>query len=120
MSNSNVPSMKNAAVGKSFSAIVNSIGRNDLDEILYNWNDSKLNEDGNKIICYPGRDGRFSYGKEGGKVTIGKREFLDWLRSDKPFDDKVYGVNIKNDSRWTGLILRARNAAFIENTPLDK
>jgi hypothetical protein len=64
MSSCNISLVSNAYVGKAFNAVVNSIGRNDLDEILFNWNESRLNEDGHKIICYPGRDGRFSRGKE--------------------------------------------------------
>lgn len=107
---SNVASMSNVDVGKAFNAIVTGIGRDDLSEILFNWNESQLNEDGSKIIGYPGRDGRFSRGKEGGKVNISKREFLDWLHSDKPFDENVYGANIKNDTQWTRLIQQAREA----------
>ena len=108
----NVASMSNANIGKAFNTVFNNIGRDDMDEILFNWNESKLNEDGHKIICYPGRDGRFSRGKEGGKVIIGKREFLTWLLSDSPFDENVYGANIRNDAQWIGLIRRAREAAF--------
>lgn len=102
--------MSNADVGKAFDAIVLSIGRGDLGEILFNWNESLLNEDGDKIFMYPGRDGIRSKGKEGGKVNISKREFLMWLLSDSPFDEKVYGANIRNDAQWTKLIQRARDA----------
>lgn len=102
----------NVAVGKAFNAIIDGIGRGDVGEILLNWNDSRLNEDGDKIICYPGRDGRFSLGKEGGKVIISKRQFLTWLMSDEPFDEKVYGANIRNDPDWTALIRRAREASL--------
>ena len=112
MSSCNISLVSNAYVGKAFNAVVNSIGRDDVDEILFNWNESKLNEDGHKIICYPGRDGRFSRGKEGGKVIVGKREFLAWLLSDSPFDENVYGANIRNDAQWTGLIQWAREATF--------
>jgi hypothetical protein len=105
-------SMSTVAVGKAFNAIVKGIGINDLGEILFNWNESQLNEDGDKIFRYPGRDGRFSRGKEGGKVIIGKREFLAWLLSDDPFDEKVYGANIRNDTEWTALIRRARETAL--------
>ena len=103
-----VASMSNADVGKAFNAIAKGIGHNDLGEILFNWNESQLNEEGDKIVGYPGRDGVYSRGKEGGKVNVSKREFLDWLVSDKPFDEKVYGANIRNDAHWTGLIQRAR------------
>lgn len=102
----------NIAVGRAFNAIVEKIGHDDIGEILFNWNESQLNEDCDKIICYPGRDGRYSVGKEGGKVVISKREFLAWLLSDDPFDEKVYGANIRNDPEWTGLIRRAREAAL--------
>ena len=102
----------NVAVGKAFNSIIDRIGRDDISEILFNWNESQLNEDGDKIICYPGRDGRYSVGKEGGKAVISKREFLAWLLSDEPFDEKVYGTNIRNDPEWTDLIRRAREAAL--------
>lgn len=118
MSSCNIPPMSNAYVGKAFNAVFNSIGRDDLNEILFNWNESNLNEDGHKIISYPGRDGRFSRGKEGGKVIIGKCESLTWLLSDSPFDENVYGVNIRNDAQWTGLIQRAREAVFSMTAPL--
>lgn len=108
----NVASMSNTDVGKAFNAVVKGIGRNDLGEILFNWNESQLNEEGDKIIGYPGRDGVYSKGKEGGKVNISKREFLEWLLSDSPFDEKVYGANIRNDAHWTRLIERAREAVF--------
>lgn len=106
----NVSSMSNADVGKSFNALVNGIGLDDLGEILFNWNESELSEEGNTIIKYPGRDGIYSKGKEGGKVTISKREFLAWLLSDGPFNENVYGANIRNDVQWSGLIQRAREA----------
>ena len=83
-----------------------------LGEILFNWNESQLNLDGDRIIGYPGRDGIFSRGKEGGKVNISKRDLLDWLLSDSPFDENVYGANIRNDAQWTGLIQRARETVF--------
>jgi hypothetical protein len=107
---SDAASMSNANIGKAFDAVVNGIGRDDLGEILFNWNESHLNEDASKIIVYPGRDGRYSRGKEGGKVNIRKREFIHWLQSNGPFDEKVYGTNIRNDAQWTSLIKRAREA----------
>lgn len=105
-------SMSTVAVGNAFNAIVKGIGLSDFNEILFNWNESQLNEDSDRIIRFPGRDGRFSHGKEGGKIQIGKREFLTWLLSDNPFDEKVYGADIRNDVDWTTLIQRAREAAF--------
>lgn len=109
MISNNKPSMSNEDVGKAFSSIVKGVGRNDLGEILFNWNESQLNEEGDKIFKYPGRDGRFSRGKEGGKVNISKREFLMWLLSDSPFDEQIYGADIRSDDQWAGLIQRARD-----------
>lgn len=107
-----VSSMSNMAVGKAFNSIIKGIGINDIGEILFNWNESQLNEDGDKIFRYPGRDGRFARGKEGGKNIVSKRVFLAWLLSDDPFNEKVYGANIRNDSEWAALIQRAREAAL--------
>lgn len=110
MANSKVSIASNAVVGKAFNAIAKGLGRNDIGEILFNWNESQLNEDGDKIIGFPGRDGRSSHGKEGGKVIISKREFLGWLLSDDPFDEKIYGANIRSDAEWSALVQRARDA----------
>jgi hypothetical protein len=113
MNNSvSVTPMSNAAVGNAFNAIIKGIGLDDIGEILFNWNESQLNIDSNKIIGYPGRDGRYSQGKEGGKVIISKREFLTWLLSEKPFDEKVYGPNITINAEWSALIQRAREHAL--------
>jgi hypothetical protein len=117
MPNFNVTSMSNANVGKAFNAVVKGIGRDDIGEILFNWNESELNLDGDKIIAYPGRDGRYSRGKEGGKVNISKREFLAWLFSDNPFDGKIYGADIRSNTEWVDLIHRARDVALIEKSP---
>ena len=52
-----VSSMGNVAVGKAFNAIAKGLDRDDVGEILFNWNESQLNEDDDKIINYPRRDG---------------------------------------------------------------
>jgi len=116
ISSCNVSSMSNANVGKAFNAVIKEMGRGDIGGILFNWNGSELNLDGDKIIAYPGRDGRYSRGKEGGKVNISKREFLAWIFSDNPFDETIYGADIRSNTEWVGLIQRARDAALIENT----
>ncbi len=95
---------------KAFSAILEALGRDDLQEILSNWNDNELSEDGKTIICYIGRDREYSKGREGGKVTIPKKEFIEWLLGDGPFDQAVYGPKIREDVDWTTKIMSAREA----------
>ena len=119
MENSNVTSISNANVGKAFNAVIKGLCRDDIGEILFNWNESELNYDGDRIICYPGRDGRYSPSKEGGKSYVSKREFLAWIFSDDPFDEKVYGSEIRNNSEWESLIQRARDAALMESHRLE-
>ena len=48
----NVASMSNANIEKAFNVIAKGIGRNDLGEILFNWNESRLNIEVDKIIGY--------------------------------------------------------------------
>lgn len=72
----------------------------ELSSALFNWNDSRLNEDKDKIVLYPGRDRIFARGKEGGKSNVSKAEFIDWLMSDGPFDTSVYGKDITRDVQW--------------------
>ena len=75
-----------------FKAIVDQVGRDDVTDILLNWDDSELSEDGNRIFRYIGRDREYSRGAEGGKVSISKKEFIEWLLSEAPFDESVYGA----------------------------
>jgi hypothetical protein len=42
------------------------VGREDVIDILLNWDDCELSEDGNKIIQHVGRDREYSRGKMGG------------------------------------------------------
>lgn len=116
--NSNAVSRSNVNVSKAFKAILKHVGHDDLAGLLFNWNESELNIDNDKIIAYPGRDGRYARGKEGGKIYISKREFLCWVYSDQPFDEKIYGKGIREDTEWTELIQRIRNAVIAENIRL--
>ena len=108
--------MNNAVVGKIFKAIVENLsdvdGVNamDIDGLLMNWNNSELNKDRNEIISYPGRDGAYSIGKEGGKVRISKKSLIEWLLSNEPFNEKVYGKDIRNDISWNNAIETARKS----------
>jgi hypothetical protein len=88
-----------AAVGQSFRSMVQE-AREDLEGVLYNWQEAELSPDGERIVLRPGRDARFSKGKDGGKVGGSKGEFLAWLTSDAPFDPAVYGKDIGNDAEW--------------------
>ncbi|WP_371436169.1 hypothetical protein [Polaromonas sp.] len=102
-------SMGNHLVGNAFGRLRDQLG-SDLPGLLMNWNESELNEDGDKIIGHVGRDARFSLGKEGGKIIVRKRDLMAWLDSDAPFDEKVYGTAIRQDVEWVRLINRARAA----------
>lgn len=82
----------------------------DIDGLLMNWNDSVLNEDRDEIIRYPGRDRLYSYGKEGGKVRVSKRQFIEWLISEEPFNEIIYGKEIQKNKEWTEAIETARKS----------
>ena len=108
--------MNNVIAGKAFKSIVEKmsnlegVNEMDIDGILMNWNNSELNETRDQIISYPGRDGAYSFGKEGGKVRISKKFFIEWILSDEPFNEKVYGKEIRNNKEWTTAIETARKS----------
>ncbi len=108
--------MNNAVVGKIFKNIVENLSNvegadaMDIDGLLMNWNNSELNDDRDQIVSYPGRDGVYSFGKEGGKVRISKKSLIEWLLSDEPFNEKVYGRDIHNNEEWTKAIEIARTS----------
>ncbi len=95
------------AIADAYNGILNKIGRDELNGILGDWNGAELNEAGDRIIGYPGRDRAFSRGKDGGKVNITKKEFLNWLMSDAAVDPKVYG----DSPEWRAKIDAAREAS---------
>lgn len=94
-----------------FKAIVEHVGREDVIDILLNWDDCELSEDGNKIIQHVGRDREYSHGKMGGTCTVSKKEFLAWLLSEAPFDERVYGEGIRTKADWVKTIESARTAS---------
>lgn len=96
-----------------FSMILEKLGRDDLSDILTNWNDSELSEDGTTIFCYVGRDREYSRGANGGKSSVSKKEFIEWLLSDGPFDETIYGTAIRSDTEWAAKIAAARLASKI-------
>jgi len=110
--------MNNVEVGKVFKSIVENLSNvdgadaMDIDGLLMNWNNSELNEDRDQIINYPGRDGAYSSGKEGGKVKVSKKSFIEWILSEKPFDEKIYGKDIRSDKEWTKAIETARKSIW--------
>lgn len=93
-------------IGKAFSSLVSTLGKDDVSELLMNWNDSELSDDGSKIIVFPGRDRRYSAGELGGSMKAGKGEFLSWLHSDAPLDPAVFEVS----EEWKSKVDAARNA----------
>ena len=89
-----------------FESLVSQMERDDLNEILYNWNESELNQDGSQIIIFVDSRG---YGpRTGGANEVNKTEFIDWLLSNSPFDTTVYGNEILQDKTWNNLIGKAR------------
>lgn len=99
------------AISNAFSNIVEKVDRGRLEGVLFNWDDVELSEDGNKFITYPGRNGRYSRGSEGGKCYVTKKSFFEWLMSDGPFDTKVYGESILTDTEWLEDIKEIREVA---------
>ena len=92
-------SIPKRSVGKAFQSLVEK-NRDTLDGVLMNWNDSRLSEDGSKIVIDIDRRGAVS--GSGPKGAVAKSDFFNWLYSDAPFDPKVYGQNI--DAEWRGQI----------------
>lgn len=102
--------LTNQAVGAAVSAMLVH-APDDLRAVLFNWNGSELTDAGD-IVAYPGRDRAFSRGAEGGRVRVGKREFLEWLASEGPFDEEHYGHEIAADAEWRGQVERLRQIGF--------
>ena len=93
---------------KAFNNLMTNMDRDDFNEILFNWNESELNEDSAEILIYV--DSRADGPRTGGADKVDKKEFIDWLKSDGPFDPEVYSEDIRDDENWVGLIERARAA----------
>jgi hypothetical protein len=112
--------LTNKQIGDTFNSVVSSLGRDGMGDILSNWNESRLNEDGTKIVGVPFR--RNAVKGEGSKVGYSKKDFIDWITSDAPFDTKVYGEKILQDKEWNDLITRAREVIYnkLEIKPNDK
>jgi hypothetical protein len=92
-----------------FAALLENISRDDINEILSNWNDSELSED-DTIVTYT--DSRANGPRTGGADIVDKTEFFDWLLSDAPFDTKFYGEKIREDEHWVEMIERARSGVI--------
>ena len=98
-----------------FQAIIKQLGQDNVAYILLNWEDCELSEDGNKIFRHIGRDRQHSHGAMGGKVTVSKKEFIEWLVSEAPFDENVYGKGIRTEEDWAKAIESARDASGIHS-----
>ena len=105
----------NKATAAAFKLITSALDRDELADILFNWNESGLSADGENIIQHVGRDRQFSRGNEGGKARVGKKEFIAWLLSDGPFDETVYGPAIRSDQEWRQRIEAARAASGLRH-----
>ena len=89
-----------------FNNLVSQFDFENINEILYNWNESEISEDGTEILIYV--DSRSNGPRTGGADRVDKKEFIDWLLSDAPFDEEVFGSEIREDEHWVGLIEKAR------------
>ena len=110
--------LSNKGTSAAFKLITSNLTRDDITNILFNWNESELSADGEKIIKYIGRDRQYSRGSEGGKAHIGKKEFIAWLFSDAPFDETIYGSDIKSEIEWRRQIGLARVKSGLQDTDL--
>ncbi len=93
-------------MNSTFTSLLQMLGKDDLNEILFNWNESELNEDCSEIVVFV--DSRAYGPRTGGANKVEKSEFIEWLLSDAPFDPKVYGEKIREDNQWTELVGKAR------------
>lgn len=92
-----------------FESIVTQMDVADINEILSNWNESELSDDGSEILVYT--DSRSDGPRTGGADKVDASEFINWLLSDAPFDTNIYGKDIASDPEWKALIEKARSAA---------
>jgi hypothetical protein len=91
---------------KAFNNLITNLDRDDFNEILFNWNESELNEDGSEILIYA--DSRSLGPRTGGANIVDKKEFINWLMSEEPFNSDIYGRDIREDKHWTDLIVKSR------------
>lgn len=105
----------NRKASVAFKAIVENLDRDDVMDILLNWDDCELSEDSTNIVQYVGRDREYAHGKDGGKAKISKKSFLTWLLSEAPFDERVYGTSIREDADWVKRIESARVASGLHS-----
>ncbi len=95
--------------GAMFDLLVKKLGKDDVNEILFNWNESELNEDATEIRMFV--DSRALGPGTGGASRVKKTELIEWLLSEGPFDTKIYGKEILQDKRWVDLVGSARKIA---------
>ena len=103
--------LSNKAISNAFNNILEKVDRDLLLGVLFNWDDVELDADNEKLITYPGRNGRYTRGAEGGKSYVTKKLFFEWLFSNAPFDTKVYGKDISNNSEWVSEINEIREVS---------
>jgi hypothetical protein len=91
-----------------FQKLVKNLNKDDIEQLLFTWNESELNETETEILIYV--DSRANGPRTGGANKVDKSELIDWLNSEAPFDTKTYGEDIRDDQEWVSLINRAREA----------
>lgn len=87
-------------MGNAFSRLVNKMGRDSVAALLAAWNDSQLSEDGTRIHFKETRSGV-------GKMPFSRREFFEWLLSDKPTDPSEHA----QEPQWVERVRLAREIA---------
>lgn len=97
--------MKNN-LDSTWTKLLTELSTDDLNTILYNWNESEISADGNDILIFV--DSRAYGPRTGGASVIDKNEFINWLMSEQPFDESIYGKDISNDQHWVNLINSTR------------
>jgi len=104
-------------ISEHFNNLVKGMDRDAVEELLYDWDEAGLNEDGDRLV----RIGDFSRGDPKGVGTtsrLSKGEFINWLNSEAPFDETKYGKNIRNNKEYVDRINQARIASGLTKESL--
>ncbi len=106
--------LTDAKARKAYDAIFAKLGQEGLGGLVFNWNESEINEDGD-LKNYAGRDRMYTAKGQGGSYKVSKADFVRWLMSDAPFDP----AKIQQDAEWRAEVNAARQASgLMDDAPL--